>query len=158
MLKKVQLTLISLQYDPPEPDQTEPTPPTRIEQHTVARLRQTDDQIALTYDEPDESGNGDVQVRLQFSTKEPQTVTLTRGGAQSYQLLFCDGKRSRTEYAIAGMSFDICAVTRRLQNHLLTDGTLHLEYTIELQGCSNGVRIIDIKIEDCPPPVLREYR
>ncbi len=159
MLKKVQLTIKSLQYGPPDEAASDNVqPPVSNEQHVSARWREDEHAVSLTYDESDEEGKETVQMQFYFKKSDPGTVTLSRSGSQRYQLLFRHGQRCTSDYSVGGMRLEICAVTRRLQNRLRTNGTLHLEYTIELQGCSNGVRIVDLSVEDAAPVApLREY-
>lgn len=162
MLKKVHMTLHSVQYEPPEepliPAATPPKapPPVRMVQNLVARYRETDDEISLSYDEPDESAEGRVQVQLFFAKSAPETVTLARSGLQRYVLTFCQGSRCSSEYSVAGMGMEITAVTRSLKNTILSDGKLHIEYHLELQGCDNGKRIVDITISPFAD-TIKEY-
>ncbi len=161
MLKKVHMTLRSVQYDPPEEpmlplSKPKESKPVHTVQNVVARYRETDDEVSLSYDEPDEGAEGKTQVQLFFSKSDPKTVTLARSGMQQYALVFREGGRCVSEYVVAGMGMEMTVATRRLQNTLAQDGCLHLEYTLELQGCNNGKRIIDIRIQ---PHIdtLREY-
>jgi uncharacterized beta-barrel protein YwiB (DUF1934 family) len=159
MLKKIRMKLESVQYDPPDPtgqDGECQEEPLRLVQHLDARLRETADEIFITYDEPDEDATGRVQVQLCFRKDDPGTVTLSRSGLQRYVLVFSEGQRCASEYAIGGMHMDLVVVTKRLSNRIMSHGKLHLEYSLELQGCANGRRIIDIRL-DPPKSPLCEY-
>ena len=160
MLKKVYITLQSLQYDPPEErGGNEKTPdPISITQHLPARWRETADEISLSYTEPDPDTKEGAQVQLYFLKNEPETITLTRNGAQNYVLVFNEQQRCSSEYQLGNMSLELAIATRSLANSLREDGTLHLEYVIELQGCSNGLRIIDIRLDEPLSDIVREYK
>ena len=160
MLKKVQISLQSIQYDPPEKiGDNEKTPePISITQNLPARWRETEDEISLSYTEPDPDTKDGAQVQLYFLKKDPTTLTLTRNGAQNYVLVFNEQQRCSSEYQLGNMSLELAIATRRLTNTLHKDGKLHLEYVVELQGCSNGLRIIDIRLDDPLSGIVREYR
>ena len=161
MLKKVQISIQSIQYQPPEPhtDDDELEQPETILQKTSASWRETDEELSLTYTDPDEQSQGEVRMQFFFRKDDPQTVTLTRSGNSYYQLLFCEGRRCSCDYNVGGMMIKLTTHTTSLQNRLLEDGTLHLEYMLELQGCSNGKRVIDIQVEpQSDTTIIREYR
>jgi len=160
MLKKVQISLQSIQYDPPEQiggDEKTPEPVT-VTQNLTARWRETDDEISLSYTEPDPDTKDGAAVQLYFLKNDPTTVTLTRNGAQNYVLIFNEKQRCSSEYQLGSMSLELAIATRKLSNTLQENGKLHLEYVVELQGCSNGLRIIDIRLDPPLSGIVREYR
>jgi uncharacterized beta-barrel protein YwiB (DUF1934 family) len=160
MLKKVQMTLQSTQYDPPKVNGgDERTPdPVSITQQISARWRETGDEISLSYEEHDPDGGGTVAVQIYFAKCDPNTVTISRSGAQKYALLFQENGRSVSEYSVAGLELELAIVTRRLCNRLAENGTLHLEYVIEVQGENSGLRIIDIRLDKSSDHIIREYK
>ena len=160
MLKKVQINLTSIQYDPPENiGDNEKTPePLTVTQSLPARWRETDDEISLSYTEPDPDTKDGAQVQLYFIKSDPATLTLTRNGAQNYVLVFNEKQRCSSEYQLGSMSLELAIATRKLSNTLQENGKLHLEYIVELQGCSNGLRVIDIRLDQPLTGIVREYR
>ncbi|MBQ7337362.1 MAG: DUF1934 domain-containing protein [Clostridia bacterium] len=155
------MTFTALQYEPSVgvSEKDEASEPVSIVQHLSARFRETAQEVSLSYDEPDENSRPSARVQLYFTKSDPNTITLTRSGAQNYVLVFCEGRRHASEYLLPEMNIELSVVTRRLHNALLSEGSLHLEYSVELQGCSDGLRVIDIRLDD-PSEVtaLREYR
>ena len=85
-------------------------------------------------------------------------LTLTRNGAQNYVLVFNEKQRCSSEYQLGSMSLELAIATRKLSNTLQENGKLHLEYIVELQGCSNGLRVIDIRLDQPLTGIVREYR
>lgn len=143
MLQKVNLTIKSEQYSPEEGE----TEPLRMEQSVVARLRRTDEQVSLTYREPSDDGAG-AEMQFFFFQSSPSVVTLNCRGAQRYTLTFCEGEYSSGDYALGGMTFSLAARTHRLENALLGKGVLRMEYTIELDGQSNGLRVVELTLRE----------
>jgi len=51
-------------------------------------------------------------------------------------LVFESGKRHICVYTTPFMTFEVCIHTAQVKNKLLTDGTLELDYSIEVHGVS----------------------
>ena len=156
MLKKINLSIRSIQYSPPGVDDA----PLRVEQLVTARLRENESEVSLSYREPPAEGeqNGGADIQIYFAKSAPSTVSLTCSGTQRYTLVFCQGQPYTGEYSLCGINFDLRVQTHRLKNTLLLDGRLHMEYTIEVGGEPNGKRIITLTIlPDNIKMPIREY-
>ena len=71
---------------------------------------------------------------ISFRKSSPEMVTMTRDGAVSATLVFEDGKRHHCLYKTPFMPFEVGVYTKNVVNSLLEDGTLNLDYIVEIRG------------------------
>ena len=92
------------------------------------------DDVRISYKEDDASGMGGSDTVIAFKKSDPCEVTLTRSGVVSTIMLFSKGRRTISVYNTDFMSFDIGVFAQRVENNILTDGTLEILYLIEVKG------------------------
>ena len=109
-----------------------------------------DGNIEISYVEGEETDNGleGTNVRLIFNKRNPELVTMVREGGMSTMLTFCEGKRSRSVYKTPYMPFNLIVNTLEVENNIVYDGTLYLNYLMEIQGLGSQRNTIKIKIRE----------
>ncbi|MBQ9807008.1 MAG: DUF1934 domain-containing protein [Clostridia bacterium] len=90
--------------------------------------------VELVYDEGELSGMEGSITSIGFDRDTPTLVTMMRSGLVSTAMVFEEGKRHFCVYDTPFSSFQVCVRALTVDNRLLTDGILGLEYLIELQG------------------------
>ena len=126
---------------------TEPAPdedgnidePQQMEMFCDGRLRLTDDEFSLTYEETELTGMEGSESQLSFRRAEPGLVTMLRTGSVTTALVFERGKRHICVYQTPYMPFEVCVHTLEIDNRLaISDGqiggTLGLDYVVEIRG------------------------
>ena len=98
------------------------------------RLATNETRVELIYDETELSGMEGAITSIGFDRDTPTLVTMMRTGPVSTAMVFEEGKRHFCVYDTPFSSFQICIRAITVENHLLTEGTLILEYLIEIQG------------------------
>ncbi len=125
--------------EPEEPDgefapEGENPGPEKSEFFAIGKLVETDDRLEIVYEESVLTGmEGSVTV-VGFSKTEPQIVTMVREGFVNTALVFEKGKRHISVYQtpFARLELSVCAL--RVQNLLLREGVINLDYVTELHG------------------------
>ena len=114
------------------------------------RLATNERRVELIYDETELSGMEGAITSIGFDRDTPTLITMMRTGPVSTAMVFEEGKRHFCIYDTPFSSFQICVRALTVENRLLTDGTLILEYMIEIQGaqaerCRMTIRATDNK-------------
>lgn len=106
--------------------------------------------VEISYVEGDDTDNGleGTSVKLLFNKEAPGFVTMAREGGMNTVLSFCEGRRSRSIYNTPYMPFNLIVNTLEVENNLLCDGTLYLNYLMEIQGLGSQRNTIRIKIRE----------
>ncbi len=101
---------------------------------TEGRLVTNPQRVELVYDEGELSGMEGSITSIGFDRSAPTLVTMMRSGPVSTAMVFEEGKRHFCVYDTPFSSFQVCVRALTVDNRLLTDGILGLEYLIEIQG------------------------
>ena len=106
--------------------------------------------VEISYVEGEDTDNGleGTAVRLIFNKESPELVTMVREGSMSTMLTFCEGKRSRSVYNTPYMPFNLIVNTLEVENNIFSDGTMYLNYLMEIQGLGSQRTTIRIKIRE----------
>lgn len=125
---------------------TEPAPdedgvmdePQQMEVFSDGRLRVTEDEFSLTYEETELTGMEGTESQLSFRRSQRGLVTMLRTGTVKTALVFEKGKRHICVYQTPYMPFEVCVHTLEVDNRLAFDGglggTLMLDYVVEIRG------------------------
>ena len=71
---------------------------------------------------------------ISFRKSSPEMVTMTREGAVSATLVFEEGKRHHSLYKTPFMPFEVGVYTKTVDNLILGNGILNLDYIVEIRG------------------------
>ncbi len=108
--------------------------PEVMEIHSVGTLCVKDGRVEIAYDETEATGMAGSRTAVSFLEAEPGIVSMVREGAVSTTLVFESAKRYRCVYQTPYMPFEVCVRTHKVDNRLLSDGVLLLDYIIEIRG------------------------
>ena len=108
--------------------------PEVMEIHSEGTLVQKDGRVEIAYDETEATGMAGSRTAVTFLETEPGIVSMVREGAVSTTLVFESAKRYRCVYQTPYMPFEVCVRTHKVDNCLLTDGMLFLDYIVEIRG------------------------
>ncbi len=127
-------------YDVPQENGTEE--PEVLEMISSGSLFMRDDCIVLSYAETELTGMEGAQTEISFPMKTPGLVSMCRTGTVTTTLVFEQGKRSHCVYETPFMPFEVCVHTFKVVNRLVDNGTLELDYTIEIRGaCAERTKL-----------------
>ena len=108
--------------------------PEVMEIHSVGTLCRADGRVEIAYDETEATGMAGSRTVISFMENEQGIVSMAREGTVSTTLVFESAKRYRCVYQTPYMPFEVCVRTHKVDNRLLTDGVLLLDYIIEIRG------------------------
>ena len=146
MLKKVRIQIITDRYEVQGSLYDAPTAPALFEQpapeaeveHTETtvegRYHDSGDRISIGYKETELSGMEGSSTSVSFQKSAPAIVSMLRDGSVKTALIFERGKRHLCVYQTQIMPFEVCVFTKRVDNRLDTEGTLEMDYTVEIRG------------------------
>ena len=153
--KKVKITVESEKYDNSEAlvakdpmddgKDKEPLHET-IRFSTEGTLSSKNGKVSLDYDDSELFEGEKTGVSIMFNEGAQDLVSMMRGGSVSTAMVFESGKRHICVYTTPFMTFEVCIHTTKVSNRLLTDGTLYLEYSIEVHGVSAERTKISVKV------------
>lgn len=98
------------------------------------RLVTNRQRVELIYDEGEWSGMMGSVTSLGYDRTNPGLVSLMRTGTVKTALLFEEGKRHFSLYDTPLSSFQVCVHTLHLENALLKEKRLVLDYLVEVHG------------------------
>lgn len=109
-------------------------PPQKSEMTVTGRYHDDGKRIAISYRESELTGLEGSEATLSFFKSEPQVIVLQRSGSVKAHLRFEAGKRHSCVYQTAIMPFDVCLECKSTENLLEREGTLSLDYVVEVRG------------------------
>lgn len=107
-----------------------------IEIYTEGSLRSADGAVTLTYTETDPETGVTLKTVIRFYENEPQAVNMVRFGDVNASFFFEPHKRTKCVYNMPFGSMELTVRTLRVDNRLVEDGVLVLDYFIEIRGAS----------------------
>ena len=112
------------------------------------KLVTTSRRAELVYEESELTGMEGAVTKICFEQNSPGLVSMLRSGTVSTALVFEAGRRHICVYHTPFSCFEVCVQTLEVQNRLLEEGTLFLDYLIEIHGlrtehCRMNLRICD---------------
>ena len=114
------------------------TEPQQSEMFCVGRLRLTDEEFSLTYEETELTGMEGTESQLSFRFDQRGLLTMLRTGSVTTALVFEKNKRHMCIYQTPYMPFEGCVHTLHVDNRLALNsaigGTLDLDYVVEIRG------------------------
>ena len=102
--------------------------------NTEGKISLADGRFSVSYDESEATGMLGATTSVSFSLDQPEIISMIRSGSVSTALVFEERKRHHCLYKTPYMPFEICVHTLSTDNRLTEDGTLSLDYVIEIRG------------------------
>ena len=117
-----------------------------IETTLYGTIENKNGDVSIRYDEETEGMNG-VHTLVKFSADAKNEVSIVRSGAIEAFMYFEEKKRHVCVYNTGYMPFEICIFTSRINNEIEEDGTLELEYLIEIKGACAQKTVFRMEVE-----------
>ena len=107
-----------------------------MEMTVVARYHDDGVRVSVSWQETEASGMAGSTTTVTYHRNEPEIVTMLRTGAVKTSLTFERGRRHYCAYQTPIMPFEVCVATDELKNNIEGEGTLFLDYAVELRGAT----------------------
>ena len=127
--------------EPPEKDEND-----TLEIFTEGRLKIRDGEVSLTYTETEESGFDHLETVLRFSEATPEVVSMIRFGEVNASFLFEARKRTKCVYNMPFGALELTIRTVSVDNRLVNEGILVLDYYIEIRGANAEHKCVTITL------------
>ncbi len=98
------------------------------------RLVTTPSRVELIYEEGELSGMEGSVTSIGFDRTSSGLISMMRTGLVSTAMVFEEGKRHLCLYQTPFSDFEICVRALRVENRLLQEGRIELDYLIEVHG------------------------
>ena len=106
----------------------------KIELITEGNFYKKGDDYYVTYKESELTGMEGSHTQVRFERANPGLVTMMRNGSVNTILVFEAHKRHICTYQTPYMPFEICVFTKSINNSLLENGKIELDYIVEIRG------------------------
>ena len=112
--------------------------------------------IEISYVENEDDEQLKTNSKIIFSPSEPGLVIMTKDGAMNAVLSFEEGKQHICTYDTPFMPIKVYVNASLVDNRLLSDGELHLNYTLNLNDNEPQHFIVEVKIKEEEQDFLKE--
>ena len=130
---------------------------TEIELCTVAEMYlNKEGSIEISYVENEDDEQLKTNSKIIFSPSEPGLVIMTKDGAMNAVLSFEEGKQHICTYDTPFMPIKVYVDAKVVDNRLMTDGELRLNYTLHLNDNEPQHFSVEVKIKEEPQDLLKE--
>ena len=121
---------------------------------TVSMNKKGGVEIAYMENEDDETLK--TRSRIIFNTRDTGLVAMTKEGAMTAILSFEEGKTHICTYDTPFMPIKVYVESIRVDNRILEDGHLKLNYIVNLNDTPPQHFLVEVKIKESEPDVLGE--
>lgn len=129
-----------------------------IELLTEARIRTSrEGLVEIVYRENEDDEQLRTLSRIIFDPENIGLLIMTKKGAINSSLSFEEAKTHICSYVTPFMPFKVYVTTKRLENSLLKDGRLLLDYILNIDDTAPQHFIVDVEIKEAPEDVLRDF-
>lgn len=112
--------------------------------------------VEISYMENEDDEQLKTQAKIIFSRENPSLVIMSKEGAMSAFLSFEEGKTHICTYDTPFMPIKVYVNASLVENKLLEEGTLKLNYILNLNDCAPQHFSVEVKIKEEPEDVLKE--
>ena len=105
-----------------------------LEINSIGTMTLDGDRVTVSYKETEASGMEGSTTTISFIKSAPEMLTMTREGLVSATLVFEESKRHHCIYKTPFMPFEVCVCTQKVVNSILENGSLSLDYIVEIRG------------------------
>lgn len=134
LFDQIEPELFDEDFAPDPADETESHEPERSELVMEGRLVTTTHRVELVYEESELTGMEGSVTSIGFDRAAPHVISMMRTGLVSTGMIFEAGKRHMCIYHTPFSDFEVCVRAFMVNNQLLTEGKLELDYLVELHG------------------------
>lgn len=133
--------------------------PAKMEFSTEGTLTVEDGRATVRYGESELTGMDGATTEVSFALDAPGLVTMLRGGGVTTSLVFEQNKRHVSIYETPFMPFEICVLTMKVENLLIEEGSLKLDYVVEVKGAQAERTRFTMDISEQKPLItpIKEY-
>lgn len=129
-----------------------------IELLTEARIRTSrEGLVEIVYRENEDDEQLRTLSRIIFDPENIGLLIMTKKGAINSSLSFEEAKTHICSYVTPFMPFKVYVTTKRLENSLLKDGRLLLDYILNIDDTAPQHFIVDVEIKEAPEDVLKDF-
>ena len=128
--------------------------PEETELLTEGMLVSTSTQVEVRYSETEQSGMLGTTTKISFDRENPGLVSLTRRGEVTTVMIFEAGKRHMCLYSTPFGSLNICVQTLAVQNRIAEEGSLYLDYLLEIHGLRTEYCRMWLQVRDKKRPLI----
>ena len=133
---------------PQEEEEEEEDAPLEISME--GKLLVSGGEVRLSYTETEMTGMEGAKTTVHFRENEPGLITMMRSGPVNTALIFEEKSRHICAYQTPFMPFELCVHTLKVDNRLLSEGRLYLDYVIEFRGAKAEHNLFELTIFDAP--------
>lgn len=112
--------------------------------------------VEISYMENEDDETLKTRSRIIFNTRDTGLVAMTKEGAMKAILSFEEGKTHICTYDTPFMPIKVYVESKFVDNRLLTDGHLKLNYVINLNDTPPQHFIVEVNIKETSPDILGE--
>ena len=112
--------------------------------------------VEISYMENEDDDALKTYSRIIFNTRDAGLVAMTKEGAMKAILSFEEGRTHICTYDTPFMPIKVYVESSRVDNRLLTDGYLKLNYVINLNDTPPQHFLVEVNIKETAPDVLGE--
>ncbi len=98
------------------------------------RLVTNEKRVELIYEESELTGMEGSVTAIGFQRNNPELISMMRSGQVRTAMTFEEGKRHYCLYNTPYSDFEVCVRALKVDNRLLRDGELVLDYLVEIHG------------------------
>ena len=129
-----------------------------IELCTEAMIATTSDgSIEIVYHENEDDAQIATLSKIIFRPESPDLLVMTKSGAINTVLSFEEGRTHICTYDTPFMPFKVYVSANRVDNRLLTDGKLKLDYILNINDTPPQHFIITATIKEAPSDILKDF-
>ena len=110
------------------------TEPEIVEINTRGILKVENGRVEISYDETEMTGMEGSSTVVTFPTDQKGVISMIREGTVSTALVFEEGKRHHCVYNTPYMPFQVCVHTLKVENRLIDENYIDLDYVVEIRG------------------------
>ena len=115
-----------------------------VEGRLITTLRR----VELVYEDLLDAQFGSTVTKIGFDRNYPNMISMLRSGAIDTAMVFENRHRHICIYNAPGASFEACINTYKVDNRLLTDGVLVLDYYMEIRGVQTDHCKLTLTVRD----------
>ena len=128
-----------------------------IELCTEAKMTLNEDGcVEISYMENEDDEQLRTRAKIIFSEENPSLVIMSKEGAMSAFLSFEEGRTHICTYDTPFMPIKVYVDASVVDNRLLTEGYLRLNYVLNLNDCAPQHFAVEVKIKEEPADTLRD--